>query len=273
MKKKLIVGLILTLTSTSAYSQVGIGTVTPSQSSLLDVFGNNKGILIPRVSLKNSTDNTTIAGGNVNSLLVYNTATIADIVPGYYYWQTNKWVQVASKDDIQASQKTTTLSNGTNTTVVGTPTGNVTDYKVTALQPWNIIGTTNSATTNTQSIYQNGKVGVGFASSDAITSMLEVNGAATNKASAANAAMTIDFSKSNLAYTTANVGAFTITNMKDGGTYTLAVKGTVSGTASFSQAGMTFRSVNNGATIASKQTVYTFIVMGADVYFWMNAGF
>ena len=106
------------------------------------------------------------------------------------------------------------------------------------------------------------------------TSRLEVNGSATNTtAFNAAAGTTIDFSRSNLAYTTASAGAFTLTNIKDGGTYTLAVQGTTSGTASFTATNFTFRSINNVATIAGRQTLYTFIVMGTTVYFYMASGF
>ena len=94
--------------------------------------------------------------------------------------------------------------------------------------------------------------------------------AATNStAFNASAGTTIDFSNSNLAYTTANPGAFTLTNLKDGGTYTLAVRGTSSGTASFTASGFTFVSLGNFSTIAGKKTVYTFVVMGTEVYFSM----
>ena len=123
-------------------------------------------------------------------------------------------------------------------------------------------------------IEHNGNIGIGDFSVTAPVSKLEVNGAATNTtAYNAAAGTTVDFSKSNLAYTTANPGAFTLTNLKDGGTYTLAVQGTTAGTASFSATSFTFKSVNNAATIAGKQTLYTFIVMGTTVYFYMATGF
>ena len=116
-----------------------------------------------------------------------------------------------------------------------------------------------------------GNVGIGSATP---TSKLEVNGSATNTTALNSvAAMTIDFSKSNLAYTTASAGAFTLTNIKDGGTYTLAVQGANSGTSTFSCAGFTFRYVNNGITSANKHTLYTFLVMGATVYVYMATGF
>jgi len=116
-----------------------------------------------------------------------------------------------------------------------------------------------------------GNIGIGI---DNPTSRLEVNGAATNTtAFNAGAGTSIDFSRSNLAYTTASAGAFTLTNMKDGGTYTLAVQGTTSGTASFTASGFTVRNVNNGATTAGRQTLYTFIVMGTTIYVYMTTGF
>lgn len=89
MKKKLLLPLLLF--PFIAFSQLGIGTVLPNTSSQLDVVATDKGILVPRVSLKGTTDKTTIANGNVNSLLVFNTAISTDIVPGYYYWFNNKW--------------------------------------------------------------------------------------------------------------------------------------------------------------------------------------
>jgi hypothetical protein len=102
---------------------------------------------------------------------------------------------------------------------------------------------------------------------------LEVNGASTNTtAFNASSGTSIDFTKSNLAYTTASAGNFTLTGMKDGGTYTLAVQGGTSGTAAFSQTGLTFKSANNAATTASKHTLYTFIVMGTNVYYSMVTG-
>jgi hypothetical protein len=92
---------------------------------------------------------------------------------------------------------------------------------------------------------------------------LEVNGASTNTtAFNASSGTSIDFTKSNLAYTTASAGAFTLTGMKDGGTYTLAVQGGTSGTSSFTASGFTLKPYVNAATTANTHSLYTFIVMG-----------
>ncbi len=120
-------------------------------------------------------------------------------------------------------------------------------------------------------IHGNGNLGIGTASP---TSRLEVNGSATNNvAYNAGSGTSIDFSLSNLAYTTASAGTFTITNIKNGGTYSLAVQGATSGTSTFSCSGFTFIYVNNGITAPNKHTMYTFIVMGTTVYVYMATGF
>lgn len=123
-------------------------------------------------------------------------------------------------------------------------------------------------------VYVNGdnhNVGIG---TNSPTSKFEVKGAATNtSAYDASASTIIDFSLSNLAYTSSSAGFFTLNNIKDGGTYTLAVQGGISGTSTFTSSGFTFFSTNNGATTSNKQTLYTFIVMGTKVYFFMTTGF
>lgn len=133
--------------------------------------------------------------------------------------------------------------------------------------------TTGAPASQTRAMYidESQRVGIG---TNNPTSRLEVNGAATNTvAFNAAAGTTIDFSKSNLAYTTANPGnTFTLSNIKDGGTYTLAVQGTTAGTASFTASGFTFKTPNNGLTAGGKETIYTFMVMGTKVYFYMTTG-
>ena len=116
-----------------------------------------------------------------------------------------------------------------------------------------------------------GNVGIGTSNP---TSTLEVNGSATNTAAYnSGSATAILFNNSNLAYTSASPTAFFLQGIKNGGTYTLAVQSTTSGTASFTAAGFTFKSINNGTTIAGKDTLYTFVVMGTTVYVYMATGF
>jgi len=99
MKK---ITLVAALVGVSYFSnaQVGIGTSSPAESAQLEVFAKDKGILIPNVTLKSTTDTATIAGTEAESLLVYNTASVSDVKPGYYYWSAGKWNRVINQSDL-----------------------------------------------------------------------------------------------------------------------------------------------------------------------------
>ncbi|MCX2678358.1 hypothetical protein OOZ15_00240 [Galbibacter sp. EGI 63066] len=97
--KRILLLLIFNFCVYGLYSQVGIGTPMPDNSTQLDVVASDKGILIPRVALTSSADATTIVNENINSLLVFNTATVADISPGYYYWYEDKWLRIINSED------------------------------------------------------------------------------------------------------------------------------------------------------------------------------
>ncbi|WP_185286029.1 tail fiber domain-containing protein [Chryseobacterium indologenes] len=87
--------LVFLFFETALQAQVGINTTTPDPSSVLDVSGFDKGILIPRIALTGSLDTTTIPS-RTNSLLIYNTKDINDVYPGYYYWSAaaGRWTKV-----------------------------------------------------------------------------------------------------------------------------------------------------------------------------------
>ena len=86
MKKPLfltvVLGLMLQVTSFG--QSIKLNNQGDAGSAMLDVSSPSKGILIPNVALTGSTDATTIISPAV-SLLVYNTATVSDILPGYFY--------------------------------------------------------------------------------------------------------------------------------------------------------------------------------------------
>ncbi|WP_124979008.1 tail fiber domain-containing protein [Nonlabens xiamenensis] len=89
--KSVLVLFFATSLFTHGWSQVGINNDNPDPSSILDVFSDSKGLLIPRVSLTSTTDVVTVASP-VESLLVYNTATTADVTPGFYFWN-GQWTR------------------------------------------------------------------------------------------------------------------------------------------------------------------------------------
>jgi len=69
---------------------VGIGTNVPNADALLEMKTTNKGLLLPRIALKS----TTIASplnAHVQGMVVYNTATVSDVTPGFYANDGTKW--------------------------------------------------------------------------------------------------------------------------------------------------------------------------------------
>jgi len=93
----------------------------------------------------------------------------------------------------------------------------------------------------------------------------------------AGASTTIDWNNGNTQYTTANCGAFTFSNMQDGGSYTLVVLGTTSGTCTFSQTSPDTPSYKyspaNGPTVGGTFSSYTFVRVGTYVMVSWISGF
>lgn len=90
------------------FAQVGIGTTNPDNSSILDVYSNDKGILIPRLS----TSNRDVILNPSNGLLLYNTTTKT-----INYFD-NSW------NDLSPSYKSinsTTIITTTSTTAIDIP--------------------------------------------------------------------------------------------------------------------------------------------------------
>jgi len=101
-----LVLLALALSASGLYAQQGFGTKTPNKAAVIDMSSTNKGMLAPRIALTGTTNFAPISGitsanqHTANSLLVYNTATVGDVTPGYYYWlkptalASGKWVRI-----------------------------------------------------------------------------------------------------------------------------------------------------------------------------------
>ena len=121
MKKKVLVGFSLLLFSNCYFGQVGIGTTTPDPSSILELFSPNKGLLITRVALQSLTDNTAIANGNVESLLIYNTTVNTNLRKGYYYWSGAKWESLSNNWNTLGNSGTDAAANFLGTTDKPTP--------------------------------------------------------------------------------------------------------------------------------------------------------
>ncbi len=134
-------------------------------------------------------------------------------------------------------------------------------------------------TNATDIYYSSGNVGLGTPSPRA---MLDVQGAIVSKSPIDNnPSTTINFMGGNIQYTTASCGAFTLTNLKDGGSYMFVVKGPSNATqctfTAFSGAGVGSLFVkpppDHTIPIAGKHTIYNFAVVGSDVYVSWTPGY
>jgi hypothetical protein len=86
LKSKLII--IVVLLAFTVNAQVGIGT--PNPEAALDITSSNDGLLIPRVALTTTSSALPLTAPTVSEL-IYNSATVADVTPGYYYWNGTSW--------------------------------------------------------------------------------------------------------------------------------------------------------------------------------------
>jgi hypothetical protein len=100
--------------------------------------------------------------------------------------------------------------------------------------------------------------------------------AVTGAPASSSTDLNINFTNSNLAYSTYNIAnpLFSISGLRDGGTYTLAWQGTLNrggSLASFSSPDLTltFKSLGNYSVVSGKDAIYSFVVMGTTVYYSM----
>ena len=97
--RRFFFAVILTVTAGNLFAQQVLITddsnYIAKPSAVLDVKSDTKGILIPRVSLTSTSSAMPITSPD-SSLMVYNTATAGDVTPGYYYWNGNNWMRIAT---------------------------------------------------------------------------------------------------------------------------------------------------------------------------------
>jgi len=95
MMKKIIL-LVFLIVSPKAFSQVGIGTTDPRGA--LEINSATTGFLAPQVALSDTTVSAPVVNPTGAALLagtiVYNTASVNDVTPGYYYWNGTIWVRM-----------------------------------------------------------------------------------------------------------------------------------------------------------------------------------
>jgi len=123
-----------------AFAQVGVGTTNPQAG--LDITSTSSGVLIPRVVLTSTATNVPVynpappgTAVPATGTLVYNTNTAGvspnNVVPGFYYWDSAKWVALAGSAAPSTTAWNITGNAGTTTShFLGTTDTNPLVFKV-----------------------------------------------------------------------------------------------------------------------------------------------
>lgn len=153
--KKIVICSILLASAGSLFAQVGIGTELPNSSAQLEVVATDKGVLLPNVALTGTDDTVTIVNGNVDSMIIYNTATdgatgVDEVTPGYYYWNEAGTVWLRLNND--GDEAITELVQNTDDTYTYTSEDG-TETSFDGMEPWFGTEDAAAATDNTESIY------------------------------------------------------------------------------------------------------------------------
>jgi len=85
---------------------------TRDNSAVLDVRSANQGLMVPRVALTTGTASAAPVTSPAASLLIYNTATVGDVTPGYYYWNVTGWVRLVASNATPGTVTSIATNNG-----------------------------------------------------------------------------------------------------------------------------------------------------------------
>lgn len=156
----------------------------------------------------------------------------------------------------------TYFKNGMNNIAAATTIGNSGSYDFTVM--------TNSAPRVT--VLSSGNVGV---QTTAPVAALDVSGQIRSQPYNAGTSTSIDWNNGNNQYTAPSgnaCGAIALSNLLDGGSYTLTVQGVTSGTCAFSSSGLTFVYSPQNMSVYS-DALYTMLRVGNKVYVSWVTGF
>ncbi|MCH7403723.1 hypothetical protein ACFOUP_11125 [Belliella kenyensis] len=124
MKSKILLAVAASMFfawQANAQTKVGDNPTSINGSAMLEIESANRGMLIPRVALSSTTVAAPVTSP-ANALTVFNTATVNDVSPGYYYWSAsaNRWVrlidQLPNSWMIEGNEGTSSVSNFVGTT-------------------------------------------------------------------------------------------------------------------------------------------------------------
>ncbi|MGL4584428.1 MAG: hypothetical protein ACRCVU_15785 [Flavobacterium sp.] len=110
MRKYLITCAALFGMSYIGHAQVGVGTLNPSESTVLDIHAKDRGVLFPRVHLTNLSELDPVIGKKgdlkIKGLIVFNInpnlqdKDLAGKSEGFYVWSGTSWDRLSTRSEI-----------------------------------------------------------------------------------------------------------------------------------------------------------------------------
>lgn len=146
-KKPMLILMMLASILLKTNAQVTIGSgETPDNNALLDLKESEtistKGLLMPRVALTSTTSYAPMTG-HIMGMTIFNTATVGDVTPGFYYNDGSKWVRLLGIDSVSST--------------------------------WHVSETDQASISNQDNIYHAGQVGIGKEQTVDPTAILNVS--------------------------------------------------------------------------------------------------
>lgn len=146
----------------------GTGGLPPDNNAVLELNSATRGLLLPRLVLTSIHLPAPLLN-HVPGMLVYNVSSQHGVDVGLYFNDGNKWIKTNSTSQLWVNTTNNTLdyvnSNGDSSSV---------DISPLLKEPWHNIENRQQATSNTQNIYQMGRVGINTNTPDA-SSQLDVS--------------------------------------------------------------------------------------------------
>jgi len=174
--KKLILLLFIQFTLIRLNAQVKIGAPgNPDVDAVLELAGTTKGLLFPRVALTGTASAVPLSA-HTAGMVIYNTATVADVTPGYFYNDGARWSRIAYSSE-------TWGLNGNSATNPASQFLGTSDANDFAIRTNNLerirISSAGTIDIGTNSLPTNVRMRIGGSASGASSAILGINGTLT----------------------------------------------------------------------------------------------
>ena len=174
----LVVVFFIMITGRESFAQIGINTISPDPSSILDIDSSDKGLLIPRVSISDLGSISPITGGSSEGLLVYNTN--ATTGKGFLFWTGTSWQSISGGWKTSGNSETDDTCNfigTTNDNDLVFKTNDIENMRLSSSTQQLVIGTINNVGENDLlQVLGDIEIGGGATNYDSVSENIQITG-------------------------------------------------------------------------------------------------